>query len=364
MIPFNDLSRIHAPLLSEFQSKFSEIVMTSSFVLGDEVSKFENELAQIEGATYAIGVNNGTNALELTLRALDIGPGDEVITSALTFVATAHAIEETSAKCVLVDILSNLPLLDPEKIEERITEQTKAIVVVSLHGIVDKIDKYREIANRFGLYLILDGAQSHLGRFNDNPLTNYFDAVTLSFYPGKNLGAFGEAGAVLTNSLKIESKLKISRDWGAKRKYEHEHWGGNFRIEPIQAAMLSIKIKHLNFWTLERKKIAKNYAESLPFEVLTESVSPLGDHVFHMFTIQSKYRSVVQERFNSLEIGWGIHYPRAVHQNAYYERLCSKPGEYRNAELFASNTLSLPVFPGLLESEQIVVIDVLNKVLK
>jgi dTDP-4-amino-4,6-dideoxygalactose transaminase len=364
VIPFNDLSRIHSPLLSEFESKFTEIVLTSSFVLGNEVARFESELALVEEATFAIGVNNGTNALELTLRSLEIGIGDEVITSALTFVATAHAIEETGARCVLVDILPNLPLLDPEKIEEKITEHTKAIVVVSLHGVVDKIDMYREIANKFGLFLILDGAQSHLGRFNNSPLTEYFDAVTLSFYPGKNLGAFGEAGAILTNSEKIESKVKISRDWGAERKYEHEYWGGNFRIEPIQAAMLAIKLGHLKDWTLERKKIAKAYSESLPIEVLCEPISPLGDHVFHMFTIQSKRRPIIQERFNSLQIGWGIHYPRAVHQNAYYERLCSKSGEFKNAELFASNTLSLPIFPGLKESEQIVVIDTLKEVLK
>lgn len=360
MIPFNDLSRIHSPLLKSFQGVFEKIVLNSSFVLGEYVKQFEIELATHEVAEFAIGVNNGTSALELAIRALDLENGDEVITSALTFVATVHAIQQAGAKAVLVDISPNFPLIDPSRLEEKITPRTKAIVVVSLHGIIDNLDEYRHIADKFGLKLILDGAQSHLGRYQNESLLEYFEMVTLSFYPGKNLGALGEGGAVLTNKLECAEKLRLFRDWGSKEKYNHETWGGNYRLEPLQAAMLSIKLPFLEEWTNQRKSLAANYRLKLPREILTSDVSQKGDHVFHMFTIQSENRAKIQTAFNDENIGWGIHYPRAIHQNPFYSQLEVVKGEFRNSEKFAATTLSIPIFPLMREDEHAKVVDVLS----
>jgi dTDP-4-amino-4,6-dideoxygalactose transaminase len=359
MIPFNDLSRIHAPLLKEFQEVFEKIVLTSSFVLGEHVKQFEIELASLEDARFAVGVNNGTSALELAIRALGLESGDEVVTSALTFVATVHAIQQAGANAVLVDISPNFPLIDPSKLEEKITSRTKAIVVVSLHGIIDGLDEYRRIADKFGLKLILDGAQSHLARFERKSLLEYFEMVTLSFYPGKNLGALGEGGAILTNELEYAEKLRLFRDWGSKEKYNHETWGGNYRLEPLQAAMLRIKLPLLEKWTDQRKSLAANYQVSLPSELLSSGVSRKGDHVYHMFTIQTEFRARIQTAFNENNIGWGIHYPRAVHQNPFYSSLEVKKGEFENSEKFASTTLSIPIFPEMRKDEQDEVVKVL-----
>ena len=363
MIPFNDLSRIHAPLQSQFSEKFNEIVSTSQFVLGQEVLDFENELSKIEGSEFAIAVNNGTNSLELALRAVGVTSGDEVITTALTFVATAHAIQQTGARCVLVDILPNLPILDFTKIEEKISEKTKAIVLVTLHGIVDYLDELSSISKKFGIPLIIDGAQSHLAKYEGKPISDFVDAISLSFYPGKNLGALGEGGAVLTNNEEISSKIRLYRDWGAREKYMHECWGGNYRLEPLQAAMLSIKLPHLEKWTNQRKSLGQNYIDLLPRENLALDLSKKGDHVFHMLTIQSGLRDEIQNILNMEKIGWGIHYPRAIHQNPYYSELKSPGDDFRNAENFAASTISLPVFPEMQEWEQEKVISVVLSIL-
>lgn len=363
MIQFNDLSRIHEPLLPEFVEKFKEIVKKSQFVLGAEVSNFESELAIAEGSKFAVGVNNGTNALELTLRAMGITTEDEVITSAMTFVATAHAIQESGATCVLGDIERDRPLLDVSRIESLITKRTKALVIVSLHGMIDNVREFERIANKYGIRLILDGAQSHLARFDNRPLTDFFDAVTLSFYPGKNLGALGEAGAILTNSAELDSTLRISRDWGAKEKYKHIAWGGNYRLEPIQASFLRIKLPKLESWTKERKQIASFYRQELPSEILTSPVTNSGDHVYHMFTVQVGNREKLQQYFDSKKIGWGIHYPYAIHQNATYKHLSRDKDALVNSENFARQTFSLPIYPGLTKSEQQIICQAVKEVI-
>jgi dTDP-4-amino-4,6-dideoxygalactose transaminase len=332
-------------------------------VLGQEVLQFENLLAKTEESRFAVAVNNGTNSLELALRAIGVGSGDEVITTALTFVATAHAIQQTGAKCILVDILPCLPILDYTKIEEKITDKTKAIVLVSLHGIVDYLDEFKLIAKKHNISLVLDGAQSHLARYDGKPLLDFVDAISLSFYPGKNLGALGEGGAVLTNDDNVYEKIRLFRDWGAREKYNHEFWGGNYRLEPLQAAMLNIKLPHLNKWTKQRKKIGQTYKELLPKEYFSLDLSKSGDHVFHMLTLQVEFRSEIQNRFDSEKIGWGIHYPRAIHQNPFYSGLKSPSDDFSNAEKFASTTISLPIFPEMKEWEQDKVIAVLSKVM-
>jgi dTDP-4-amino-4,6-dideoxygalactose transaminase len=338
--------------MPQFQNVFESLVETSSFVLGEQVKQFELELATLEGAAYSVGVNNGTSALELAIRSLGLETGDEVITSALTFVATVYAIQESGLTPVLADVSPNFPLLDPVSIEEKISNKTKAIVIVSLHGIVDRVDDYRRIADKYNLKLVLDGAQSHLGRYDNKPLAEFFDLITLSFYPGKNLGALGEGGAVITNNSQYAKRIELSRNWGSREKYLHEFWGGNYRLEPLQAAMLRLKLPHLRNWTDDRKVIGTTYRSQLPPEVLTQANSDKGDHVFHMFTIQTSKRKEMQAEFNAKEIGWGIHYPYAVHQNPFYSELEVIQGELKNSEYFAERTLSLPVFPMMQDFEQ------------
>jgi len=350
------------PLKEEFLQALANSIDGSTFVLGESVSQFEKNLSHFESCNFAVGTNNGTTAIELALRALDIGLGDEVITSAFTFVATVHAIMQTGAVPVLVDTLERSPLIDFNQIRSAVTPQTKAIIIVSLHGRIEHVDKYREIADEFGIKLILDGAQSHMARWLGSPLTDFFDAVTLSFYPGKNLGALGEGGAVTTDNYDLAEKVRIMRDWGAKQKYKHESWGGNFRLESIQAQFLSIKIPNLSNWTENRKSLAANYMSHLPSELMRPEVDSKGDHVYHIFDILVKDRIKFQRSFDDAGIGWGVHYPFAIHQNAYYRDKVKCHGRVINSENQAEQTFSLPLFPLMTLQEQEIVVDCVQEI--
>jgi len=362
-VPFNDLLRIHAPLMTEFKDRLEKIILGSSFVLGSEVEEFEKSLAKIENAPYAIGVNSGTSALELALRACEIGEGDEVISTALTFVATCFSILQVGATPVLVDITPESGLIDLNRIQSAITPRTKAIIFVSLHGRVDHLAELQEICTKNDLKFIIDAAQSHLGTYRGISQSSYCDAATLSFYPGKNLGALGEGGAVITNSDKINKKIRIMRDWGATEKYTHTEWGGNFRLEPIQAAFLSIKLSQLHDWTRQRQEIASFYSANIFNDVLLNEVSKDGSHVYHIFSLQVSNRSDVISTLQASRIGFGIHYPRAIHQNEWYRSRVKILDSLKNAEEFATKTLSLPLFPGQTHEEASKVVNVVNSLM-
>jgi dTDP-4-amino-4,6-dideoxygalactose transaminase len=348
-VPFNDLSRIHQLLELDFVRKVQGIVADSSFVLGHEVKNFEESCALSEGSKYCVGVDNGTNAIELMLRAAGIQENDEVITSAMTFIATVFAIERIGAKAILVDTLPDSPLMDLTKIEECITKKSKAILLVTLHGRVEHLKSYSDVAQRNGLALLIDGAQSHLSRYEDEALTKFATAVSTSFYPGKNLGSLGEGGAILTDQPEIEEKVKLYRDWGAKEKYHHDYWGGNFRLHAIQAAFLSLKLPHLGSWTEERKAIARIYRAQIQSSVLRPPVEENGDHVYHIFDLRVKDRKDVIKIFEENKISWGIHYPKIVSDNLAYKHLDVK--DFANARHFAATTFSIPLFPGMSEEE-------------
>ena len=359
-IPFNDLTRIHLPLLDEFKDNLGRLVTNSSLVLGEEVALFENELAVAEGCRYVVGVNSGTTAIELALRALGVGEGDEVITTAFTFVATCFAIIQTGATPVLVDINPLSGLMNPDLLEKVITPRTKAVVFVTLHGRVENLEEIQSFCHRNNLYFVIDAAQSHLGVFNGEPQTNFCDVATLSFYPGKNLGALGEGGAVLTNSPEVRNRIAIMRDWGAEEKYNHVYWGGNFRLESLQASFLRTKLRHLLSWTKERQEIAKLYTGKLQPNLLMNEVSSGGSHVYHIFAIQSNQRSVIVDLLNREGIGYGFHYPRAIHQQPAYLGRIKTPIELGYSEWLANTTLSIPLFPCQTPAEIDSVIRVLN----
>ncbi|CAB4830699.1 unannotated protein [freshwater metagenome] len=363
-VPFNDLSRIHRPLLEEFRSGLTRLVENSSLVLGQEVVSFEKELALAEGCNFAVGVNNGTSAIELALRSLDIGHGDEVITTAFTFVATCFSILQTGAIPVLVDIDPQTGLMDPNKIEQAITPRTKALVFVTLHGRVENLEKIRNICATHNLRFVIDAAQSHLGTFNGDPQSSFCDAATLSFYPGKNLGALGEGGAILTNSQEINDKLLLMRDWGAPEKYNHTTWGGNFRLESLQATFLRIKLRELKSWTVERQQIAKTYGQELNPNILMSSVDEGGSHVYHIYSIRIQNRDEFCKLLTENHVGFGFHYPRAIHQQPAYSNKVSTPFTLDNSELLARNTVSIPMFPGMTDLEAYRVIEVVNSAVK
>lgn len=350
-VPFNDLTRIHLPLLSEFGESLNRLVSSSSLVLGEELKSFEAELAAAEDSKFAIGVNNGTNAIELALRALGIGVGDEVLVPAFTFVATAFAVTQIGAIPVLVDVDENTGLLDLNSARGAMSIKTKALILVTIHGRTDYLNEYRQFCEEFKISFVIDGAQSHLSTFDRHKLINFCDISTLSFYPGKNLGALGEGGAILTNSEEIDSKLRLMRDWGADRKYDHSTWGGNFRLEPLQASFLKTKLRKLQEWTDDRIRIANIYRSEMNSKLVMDQVSEKGSHVYHIFALKVEDRESVEKIFNDSKISYGFHYPRAIHQNKAYAALIKTPVSLDNSEKLASQTISLPIFPSQNESE-------------
>lgn len=350
-VPFNDLSRIHLPLLPQFQDSLEKLVRDSSLVLGEEVQKFEKKLALAEGASFAIGVNNGTNAIELALRGLGIKPGDEILVPAFTFVATAFAVLSAGGTPVLVDVDPMSGLLDLASAEMAITAKTKALILVTIHGRVDNLDKYKDFCESFNLKFVIDGAQSHLGTFAGVPLINFCDISTLSFYPGKNLGALGEGGAILTNDEEVAKKLRLMRDWGAEKKYKHSIWGGNFRLESLQASFLAIKLDHLESWTAERKNIAATYQKVVNSEYQMANISTKGSHVFHIFAINLRDRDRATKILLDNGVSFGFHYPIAIHQNLAFQSSVKIRVELLQAEKLAKETLSLPIFPKMAQME-------------
>lgn len=360
-VPFNDLTRIHKPLVDEFKTALERVLDTSSLVLGNEVASFETEIAQAEGCKYAIGVNNGTSAIELALRALDIGPGDEVITTAFTFVATCFSILQTGAVPVLIDVDPLTGLLNPSGIERAVSPKTKALVFVTLHGRVENLEAIQSICKEKNLHFVIDAAQSHLGRFNGKPQSDYCDVATLSFYPGKNLGALGEGGAVLTNSNKISDRIKAMRDWGATQKYSHEIWGGNFRLESLQAAFLRIKLRELKEWTSDRQRIGNIYRQELKSELLMNPIQDNGSHVYHIYSVLTEKKGTFCASLEDSGIGFGFHYPKAIHQQKAYKDKVIRSGQLAKSEWLANCTVSIPIFPKQSDREIGQTIDAVNK---
>ena len=352
MVPFVDLKAQYAGIRDEVNSAICEVLESCQFTLGSEVAAFEREFAQYSGTRHAVGVNSGTSALHLALLAAGIGPGDEVITVPFTFVATVAAVWYSGATPVLVDIDPRTLNMDPARIEAAITKRTKAIMPVHLHGRVAEMDEINAIAERHGLIVIEDAAQAHGAEYKGRRAGSFGRIACFSFYPGKNLGAYGEAGMVVTNDAAIDRTLRMLRDWGAERKYEHLLKGYNYRMEGIQGAILRVKMRYIEHWTEQRRAAAALYDRLLEGSgTSTPASQPDGRHVYHVYAIRTAQRHAWQEALHAKSIQTGIHYPIPVHLLPAYEDLGYRKGDFPHAELAAREVLSLPIFPEITEEQ-------------
>jgi len=329
-VPFVDLSRIHKPIKTELLRKIETVVDSNAFILGEEVKQFETEFSSYEGARYGIGVANGTDSILLSLKACGIQQGDEVITPAHTFIASALAITYAGATPVFADIDESSLTLDPQSAENYITKKTKAILPVCLYGQPAHISALSKLAKKYNLKLILDNAQSHGATYKNKPLGVYAHACSYSFYPGKNLGAFGDGGFVATNNKKVAEHVRLLRNIGRNGWYRHLVKGYNSRLDTIQAAILSVKLKHLKEWTKARRVIAARYhllLKDLP--VILPKELPDRTHVYHLYVIRTDKRESLINYLKRHGIESSIHYPVPVHKQRAYKELPKKtlPGK-------------------------------------
>jgi dTDP-4-amino-4,6-dideoxygalactose transaminase len=348
-VPFLDLKAHHAPLTEEFDRAIREVIERSAFAGGPFVEKFEEEFAAFCGSSYAIGVGNGTDALWLALLALGIGEGDEVITVPNTFIATAEAITYCKARPVFVDVNQDTFTMNPAELEKSLTERTKAIIPVHLFGQPADMDPILEFARANGLFVVEDAAQAHGAEYKGRKAGTMGDAGCFSFYPGKNLGAFGEAGAVVTNDPELRKQIQMLRDHGQSRKYYHSMMGWNCRMDGIQAAVLSIKLRHLDEANSLRRKHASEYSQALAGidGVLTPFEAKYVRHVYHVYAIRVQERDAVLRHLQEKGVGCAVHYPVPIHLQEACRILGYKKGAFPIAENLANEFLSLPMFPEL-----------------
>lgn len=363
MIPFLDLRTQYRSIKQEIDEAVLRVLDSSAFILGPEVTAFEEDFAAYCGARYCAGVNSGTSALHLALLALGVGPGDEVVTVSMTFVATVSAIDYTGATARLVEADPETFCIDPAKIEAAITPKTKAIVPVHLHGRVADMDPILEVARRHNLPIVEDAAQAHGAEYKGKRAGSFGDIACFSFYPGKNLGAYGEGGAVVTSDEELIKKVRMLRDWGQEKRYHHVVRGYNYRMDGIQGAILRVKLRHLEAWTEGRIAAANAYRAHLdPAVVTLPAPVAAGDrHVYHVFAVQLKDRDAVQKAMNEAQIQSGIHYPVPVHLQPAFAHLGYKKGDFPVSERLADSFLSMPIFPEMTEAQAIQVAETVNK---
>jgi dTDP-4-amino-4,6-dideoxygalactose transaminase len=348
VIPFVDLKAQYNVIKHEVGAAIERVLETCEFTLGSEVAAFEGEFAAYCGATHGIGVNSGTSALHLALLAAGIGPGDEVITVPFTFVATVSAICYTGATPVFVDIGPRTFTMDATAIEAAITARTRAIMPVHLYGQPADMDPILEIARRHGLVVIEDAAQAHGAEYKGRRAGSIGDMGCFSFYPGKNLGAYGEGGMVVSDSPEYVRTIRMLRDWGAEKKYQHVLKGYNYRLEGIQGAVLRVKLRHLDAWTKARRAAASWYDYLLAGSgVRTPAAVPAARHVYHIYAIRTAERQELQGALQAQGIQTGIHYPTPIHLLPAFADLGYRAGEFPHAERAAGEVLSLPMFPEL-----------------
>jgi dTDP-4-amino-4,6-dideoxygalactose transaminase len=352
MIPYADLKAQYHSIKAEIDAAISGVLESSQFALGSEVAEFEKEFAAYCSNRETIGVNSGTSALHLALLAAGIGPGDEVITTPFTFVATVAAILYAGATPVYVDIDPESYNLDPGKLESAITPRTKAILPVHIFGQPADMTPLMGLARSRGILVIEDAAQAHGAEYKGQRAGSLADLACFSFYPGKNLGAYGEAGAVVTANPEYAKTIRLLRSWGESRRYYHDLRGFNYRMEGIQGAILRVKLRHLERWTEARRSHAALYDQLLRDSgVITPREMPYARHVYHVYAIRTPQRDALVDALKTANIQYGIHYPIPVHlQRAYRDSRYSE-GSFPVAERIAGEVLSLPIYPELQRAQ-------------
>jgi dTDP-4-amino-4,6-dideoxygalactose transaminase len=348
-IPLVDLKAQYASIKPEIDAAVHRVLDETDFINGSAVPKFEKSFASYCGTRSAVALANGTDALQLSMLALGVGQGDEVITAVNTFIATSEAISATGARPVFVDNDPRTYTIDVKRIEEKITARTKAIIPVHLYGQPASMDAINEIAARHTLSVIEDAAQAHGASFKGKTAGTLGRLACFSFYPGKNLGAYGDAGAIATNDESLADKVRMLANHGRLKKYEHEMEGYNSRLDTLQAAVLSVKLRHLRTWTEKRQQNASTYSKLLAGapDIVTPFIQADATHVFHLYVVRVQQREKVQQALKEAGITTGIHYPIPLHMQPAYKHLGLPTGSFPVAERFAGEILSLPMYPEL-----------------
>lgn len=348
MVPFVDLKAQYATIKDEVEGAIRLVLESSSFIGGRELEEFEREFAAYCGSTYSVGVASGTDALHLALRSLGVGAGDEVITAANSFIASASAIEMVGARPVLVDIDPQTYTLDPQRVEEAITPRTRAIIPVHLYGQPADMDPIMRLAARYDLSVVEDAAQAHGAEYRGRRVGSIGDVGCFSFYPAKNLGAYGDAGAITTDDPELARRLLRLRDHGRSTKYEHETVGYNSRLDALQAAVLRVKLRHLESWNRLRQQVAWWYEDDLRhLGIATPVVRAGSTHVYHLYVVATAERERVRRGLEAAGIAVGIHYPLPLHLQPALVHLGYREGDVPRAEEASRVILSLPMFPEL-----------------
>lgn len=361
-IPFLDLKKQYAQIKQEIFTRFEEVCNDTAFSGGKYVEQFEKNFAAYCDTQYAVGVNNGTSALHLAMLALGIGPGDEVIVPANTFIATAWGVSYCQATPVFVDCTSDTWEIDASKIAEKITPRTKAIAGVHLYGQPFDVDAVKAIAQQHNLFLVEDAAQAHGAYYKGKRVGGFGEMACFSFYPGKNLGAYGEAGGITTNHENYVKHLHSLRSHGSTVRYYHDEIGFNMRMGGLEAASLDVKLSYLDSWNARRKEIAKMYQQGITNPHIKMQAQPaFADAVYHLFVITTDNRDDLMQYLQQNQVFPGLHYPVPCHLQKAYTHLGYKQGDFPNSEYLASHCLSLPMFAELSNVEVEKVIEVLNQ---
>ncbi|GHE68587.1 DegT/DnrJ/EryC1/StrS family aminotransferase [Roseivirga thermotolerans] len=361
-IKFLSFDKINNQIDQECLEAYKRVFDSRWYILGEEVNTFESEYALFSETKYAVGVSNGLEALHLSLRALGVGEGDEVIVPSNTFIATVLAVSYTGATPVFVEPREDTFNIDPEKIEGAITSRTKAIIPVHLYGQACEMKQIMEIADNYKIYVVEDNAQAQGATFNNRKTGSFGHVNATSFYPGKNLGALGDAGAITTNCSELYQSLKTIRNYGSEKKYHNQVIGYNARLDEIQAAFLSVKLKYLNDWNKERKKIAKWYNEGIISDkVIKNEIAQGATSVHHLYVIRTDRRPELQQFLSQKGVETLIHYPIPPHLQGAYKYLGFAEGAFPIAEKLAREVLSLPLYIGMKKDEVDYVCDLINR---
>ncbi|MBQ8165690.1 MAG: DegT/DnrJ/EryC1/StrS family aminotransferase [Lachnospiraceae bacterium] len=361
MIAYLGLEKIHSQIRYELEYAIKKVIDNSWYIMGEELDLFEQEYADYCGTKYCLGVGNGLDALHILLKAYNIGQGDEVIVPANTFIATALAVSYVGAIPVLVDACEDTYNINPKHIENAITDKTKAIMAVHLYGRLADMVAVNEIAKKHNLIVIEDAAQAHGATRDGKKAGSYGHAAGFSFYPGKNLGALGDAGALVTDDEIVYRKVKALRNYGSEEKYHHAYKGINSRLDEMQAAILRVKLKYLDRWTEERQRIADFYLNNIKNDRIKLPTTSSKDNVWHIFPVFCSERDELQKYLTSSGIMTQIHYPIPVHLQEAYADLGYKEGDFPVAERLAKSELSLPLWVGMTDDDLSKIIDVINR---